>query len=196
MNEKKEQSKHTPVTEEELAAATVGPLTPLNGTIDLKPYSPEWPSLYLKLEGQIRDALGTKALRIEHVGSTSVPGLSAKPVIDVVLAVSHSADESSYVPQLERSGYVLRIREPDWFEHRLLKPPVIQGNIHVFSRECEEIGRMLAFRNWLRANKEDMKLYERTKQELAARKWKYVQNYADAKSDVVREILERALAAS
>ncbi len=149
--------------------------------------------MYAKLEGQIRDSLGAKALLIEHVGSTSVAGLSAKPVIDMVLAVSNSADESSYVPPLERLGYALRIREPDWFEHRLLKPPTIDGNIHVFSQGCEEISRMLAFRDWLRVNNDDMKLYERTKQELAVRTWKYVQNYADAKSDVVMEILGRAL---
>jgi GrpB-like predicted nucleotidyltransferase (UPF0157 family) len=92
-------------------------------------------------------------------------------------------------------GYVLRIREPDWFEHRLLKTPAVDGNIHVFSQACEEIDRMLAFRDWLRINDDDRKLYERTKQELAARIWKYMQNYADAKSDVVREILDRALGA-
>jgi GrpB-like predicted nucleotidyltransferase (UPF0157 family) len=171
----------------------VGQVTPLNKSIVLEPYNPGWPLMYEKLEGQIRYALGAKALLIEHVGSTSVPGLSAKPVIDMVLAVSDSTDENSYMPPLERLGYLLRIREPDWFEHRLLKPPAIDGNIHVFSRECEEISRMLAFRDWLRVNTDDMKLYERTKQELAVRTWKYVQNYADAKSDVVREILGRAV---
>jgi GrpB-like predicted nucleotidyltransferase (UPF0157 family) len=193
MNDQVQRSKNTPVTEEQLIAITAGQVNPLNKTIVLEPYNPEWPRAYAKLEGQIRDALGAKALLIEHVGSTSVPGLSAKPVIDAVLAVSNSADESSYAPPLERLGYVLRIREPDWFEHRLLKPPSIDGNIHVFSQACEEIVRMLAFRDWLRVNKDDMNLYERTKQELAARTWKYVQNYADAKSDVVREILDRAL---
>jgi GrpB-like predicted nucleotidyltransferase (UPF0157 family) len=189
MNDKEQR----PVTEEQLIAVTVGQVNPLNKTIDLEPYNPEWPSLYTKLERQIRDALGAKALMIEHVGSTSVPGLSAKPVIDMVLAVSNSADESSYVPLLEHLGYVLRIREPDWFEHRLLKPSAVDGHIHVFSQGCEEIDRMLAFRDRLRTNDDDRKLYERTKQELAARTWKYTQNYADAKSDVVREILHRAL---
>jgi GrpB-like predicted nucleotidyltransferase (UPF0157 family) len=176
-------------------AVTVGKIVPLNKTIDLEPYNPQWPSLYARLEAQIREALAAKALMIEHVGSTSVPGLSAKPVIDVALAVLDSADESAYVPPLERSGYVLRIREPDWFEHRLLKSPAIDGNIHVFSRSCEEIRRMLAFRDWLRSIEDGRKLYERTKQELAARTWKYMQNYADAKSVVVRKILDRALGA-
>jgi len=193
MNDRERRPKNS--TEEQILAATVGTRAPLNKTIDLEPYNPEWPRLYARLERQLRAALGAKTLMIEHVGSTSVPGLSAKPVIDVVLAVPDSADEGSYVPPLERLGYVLRIREPDWFEHRLLKSPAIDGNVHVFSRACPEIDRMLAFRDWLRTNDDDRKLYQRTKQELAARTWKYMQNYADAKSDVVGEILARALSA-
>ena len=161
--------KTIPATEAQILAATVGERVPLNKTVELEPYDPQWPRLYANLEGQIRDALGSTVLMIAHVGSTSVPGLCAKPVIDVVLAVPDSADEGSYVPPLERAGYVLRIREPDWFEHRMLKPAAIDGNIHVFSRVCTEIGRMPAFRDWLRSNDDDRKLYERTKQELAAR---------------------------
>jgi GrpB-like predicted nucleotidyltransferase (UPF0157 family) len=172
MNDRERRPKNVPATEEQIRAATVGTRVPLNKTIDLEFYNPEWPRLYAELEQQIREALGAKALMIAHVGSTSVPGLSAKPVIDVVLAVPDSADEGSYLPPLERLGYVLRIREPDWFEHRMLKSPVIDGNVHVFSRGCPEIGRMLAFRDWLRINDDDQKLYERTKQELAARTWK------------------------
>jgi len=193
MNDRERRPKNS--TEEQILAATVGTRAPLNKTIDLEPYNHQWPRLYARLERQLRAALGAKTLMIEHVGSTSVPGLSAKPVIDVVLAVPDSADEGSYVPPLERLGYVLRIREPDWFEHRLLKSPAIDGNVHVFSRACPEIDRMLAFRDWLRTNDDDRKLYQRTKQELAARTWKYMQNYADAKSDVVGEILARALSA-
>ena len=195
MSDKERRLGNTPMTEDRLLATTVGKRKPLNKAIDLEPYNPEWPSMYARLEGQIRDALGAKALMIEHVGSTSVPGLSAKPVIDMVLAVLDSADESSYLPLIEPLGYVLRIREPDWFEHRLLKSPAIDGNIHVFSQSCEEIARMLAFRDWLRTNEDDRSLYERKKRELAAHTWKYTQNYADAKSDVVRDILDRALGA-
>ena len=195
MNDNPGQAKNAPVTEEQLLAVTIGKPDLLNKTIDLHPYNPEWPSMFSILERQIRDALGASVLMIEHVGSTSVPGLSAKAVIDMVLAVADSPDESSYVPPLERAGWVLRIREPDWFQHRLLKSPAIDGNLHVFSRGCEEIGRMLAFRDWLRTNDNDRILYERTKQQLAARTWKYVQNYADAKSEVVGQILGRALGA-
>jgi GrpB-like predicted nucleotidyltransferase (UPF0157 family) len=182
-------------SEERLAAVTVGERIPLNGTIRIVPYDPEWPAKYARLELQIRNALGAKVLMIEHVGSTSVPNLSAKPIIDIVLAVSNSADEASYVPPLEDVGYVLRIREPYWFEHRLLKSPVVDGNIHVFSERCEEIGRMLAFRDWLRTSDADRKFYENTKRELAGHIWRYTQDYADAKTEVVREILSRALRA-
>jgi GrpB-like predicted nucleotidyltransferase (UPF0157 family) len=191
----KQPSRTIPTTETQILAATVGECVPLNKTVDLAPYNPHWPRMYAELERQIREALGATVLMIAHVGSTSVPGLSAKPVIDVVLAVPDSADEGSYVPPLERAGYVLRIREPDWFEHRMLKSAAFDGNIHVFSRACPEIGRMLDFRDWLRSNDDDRALYERTKQELAARTWKYMQNYADAKSEVVGEILKRALGA-
>jgi GrpB-like predicted nucleotidyltransferase (UPF0157 family) len=124
-----------------------------------------------------------------------VPGLPAKPIIDMILAVSDSADESTYVPALEAAGYVLRIREPRWFEHRVFKGPDTNVNLHVFTVGCAEIDQMLLFRDWLRESVEDRDLYASTKRELAARDWKYVQNYADAKTGVVHEILARARSA-
>ena len=180
--------------ERRLGTVTLGALTPLDGTIALADYDPQWADRFAILRDEIAAALGPKALLIEHVGSTSVPRLAAKPVIDVVLMVADAGDEIAYVPPLERCGYVLRIREPDWFQHRLLKPPRIDGNVHVFSRGCAEIGRMLAFRDRLRGDDADRGRYERAKRELAARTWRYTQDYADAKSDVVREILGRSLA--
>jgi GrpB-like predicted nucleotidyltransferase (UPF0157 family) len=185
-----------PLTEEQILAANIGVPPVLDSPIALSPYDPEWPLRYAALARDIRAALGAKVLAHEHVGSTSVPGLSAKPVIDVILVVSDSGDEPAYVPALEALGYVLKIREPDWFEHRLLKTPDAGVNLHVFTQGCEEIARMLAFRDWLRTHDHDRALYERTKRELAARTWKYMQNYADAKSEIVNAILSRALASS
>jgi GrpB-like predicted nucleotidyltransferase (UPF0157 family) len=183
---------NTPMTEEQIIAATVGPRQPLNNTIYLAPYDPEWPTLFTRLKKQIQEALGEEMLLLEHVGSTSVPGLSAKPIIDMVMAVADSSDEASYVKPLEEKGYTLRIREPDWYEHRLLKPPEVQGNLHVFSAGCQEIEQMVLFRDWLRDHADDRLLYEATKRELAAQTWKYTQNYADAKSEVIQAILARA----
>jgi GrpB-like predicted nucleotidyltransferase (UPF0157 family) len=178
--------------EERLRAATIGELRPLSGPIQLAEYDPLWPRLFAREADRIRAVLGERALRLEHVGSTSIPGLAAKPIIDLVLAVPDSADESAYVPDLEQAGYVLRIREPEWYQHRMFKGPDTDINLHVFSDGCAEIERMLGFRDWLRSEAADRELYERTKRELAPRGWKYLQEYADAKSAVVEEILARA----
>src|SRR3954447_18595881 len=157
-----------PLTEDQIIAATVGERQLLNSTIHLAPYDPAWPTLFTQLAQQIHAALGDAVLLLEHAGSTSVPGLAAKPIIDMVLAVADSSDEASYVKPLEEHGYTLRIREPDWYQHRLLRPPEILGNLHVFSAGCEEIAQMLLFRDWLRAHDDDRLLYEATKRGLAA----------------------------
>ncbi|MBU0704690.1 MAG: GrpB family protein [Chloroflexi bacterium] len=183
---------NAPLTEAQILAVTVGERKPWNSTVYLAPYDPAWQSLFTRLEAQVRKALGDDVLLLEHVGSTSVPGLSAKPIIDMVLAVADSSDEPSYVPRLEAEGYTLRIREPDWFEHRMLKPPDKKAHLHVFSEGCAEIEQMLLFRDWLRHHADDRLRYEETKRELAARTWKYRQNYADAKTQVIQEILARA----
>ncbi|MGD8633596.1 MAG: GrpB family protein [Anaerolineales bacterium] len=179
--------------EEYIQEVTIGEHQPRNGPIHLTPYDPDWPSQFSSLEALVRQALGDKVLMLEHVGSTSVEGLSAKPIIDMVLVVSDSADEPSYIPQLEGKGFALHIREPDWHEHRLLKASGVKANLHVFSKGCDEVGRMLSFRDWLRSHPADKDLYEKTKRNLAARTWKYTQHYADAKTEVVEEILTRAM---
>ena len=165
-----------------------------DGPIVLVDYDDAWPVRFEREARHIRTALGTRALMLEHVGSTSVPGLVAKPIIDIVLAVPDSSNEDDYVPALEAEGYRLRIREPDWYEHRMLRKTDPSVNLHVFSADCTEIDRMPRFRDHLRTNEADRQLYERTKLELAAREWAYVQDYADAKGDVVEEIIARAVA--
>ena len=181
-----------PMTEEQLRAVHVGEITPLVGPINIVDYDPQWPRLFEREADRVQAALGDRVLLIEHVGSTSVPGLAAKPRIDALLVVADSSEESAYVPALEDAGYVLHIREPDWYEHRLFKGPDMDINLHVFSPGCPEIDRMLLFRDWLRNNASDRMLYERTKRELARKDWKYTQNYADAKTEVVEDILTRA----
>jgi len=181
-----------PMTDEQIARATVGEPTLLNGKIILADPDPIWPDLYDREAARIRSILGEKVLLLEHVGSTSVPELVAKPILDLLLVVANSSDEASFVPALEAEGYVLRIREPDWFEHRLLKGPDADINLHVFSQGAVEVDRMIAFRDHLRKDRGDRQRYDDVKRELAQRDWKYVQNYADAKSDIVAEIMGRA----
>jgi GrpB-like predicted nucleotidyltransferase (UPF0157 family) len=162
--------------------------------ITLVEYDYAWPERYCVLDQDIRRALSGAALQIEHVGSTSVPGLAAKPIIDIVLAVADSAQEDGYVPLLQAAGYALRVREPDWYEHRMLLGGDEDVNLHVFSAGCPEIERMLRFRDRLRSSAADRELYAAAKRELAARDWRHVQDYADAKTDVIDEIVARASA--
>jgi GrpB-like predicted nucleotidyltransferase (UPF0157 family) len=163
-----------------------------DGTILLADYDPAWPGLFAREEARIRGALGERALVVEHAGSTSVPRLPAKPVIDIVLAVADSADEPAYVPDLEAAGYRFAFGEPDWHEHRMLRGPEVRVNLHVFTAGSVEIDRMLRFRDRLRTDAADRERYLAAKRELAARRWRDVQDYADAKSEVVEDILTRA----
>lgn len=182
--------------EEEILAARIGDIPVLNGPVYLAEYDPEWPRLFAREAERVRAILGDRVVLLEHVGSTSVPGLAAKPRIDMLLVVPDSADEPAYVAPLEAAGYILRIREPEWYQHRVLKGLDTDVNLHVFSSGCVEIERMLLFRDWLRSHPDDRQLYERTKRELAQKTWKYIQHYADAKSGVVEEIMARARAAA
>lgn len=182
-------------SDEELQRALIPPLTVHNAPIHLADYDPNWPVLFEREATRIRATLGSTAIQIEHAGSTSVPGLAAKPIIDIVLVVPDSADEPSYVPAMEAAGYVLRVREPDWFEHRMFKGPDTDINLHVFSVGASEIDRMLLFRDWLRANPAERDAYLGVKLDLAEQTWRHVQHYADAKTAIVAEILARAEAA-
>jgi GrpB-like predicted nucleotidyltransferase (UPF0157 family) len=161
----------------------------LDGPVFLADYDPKWPALFEREAGRIRAALGDRVRLLEHTGSTSVPGLAAKPIVDITLAVADSADEPAYVPALEAAGYWLKIREPHWHEHRMLKGPDTDVNLHVFTAGSPEIDRMLAFRDRLRTDTAARERYEAAKRELAARRWRYVQYYADAKSEVINAIL-------
>ncbi|WP_312644890.1 GrpB family protein [Hydrogenoanaerobacterium sp.] len=185
-------SSSMPTTDEELQRNTVGELKLHNAPITLVEYDPSWPELFEREANRIRSILGSKALQIEHVGSTSVPGLCAKPIIDMLMAVEDSADEPSYVQALEAAGYMLRIRESDWFKHRLFKGPDTDINLHVFSSGTSEIDRMLRFRDWLRSNEIDREKYAQVKRRLAKKKWRHVQHYANVKTSIVQEIMERA----
>lgn len=181
------------MAEEALETGLIGGLE--RREIEIVGYDPEWPKKFEAHAGRIADALGRTALRVEHVGSTSVPGLAAKPIIDILVVVPDSADEPAYLPRLEAAGYVLRVREPEWNEHRMLRTPDRDVHVHVYSDGCPEVGRVLAFRDRLRRDPGDRSRYERTKRELAAREWPDMNAYAEAKTEVVESILAASRAA-
>ncbi|WP_300137734.1 GrpB family protein [uncultured Oscillibacter sp.] len=179
------------MAEDYLKQVTVGEVEAHDGSIRPCPYDRRWPEQFRREAEKIRAALGERALAVEHVGSTSVPGFCAKPILDILLLTADADREADYVPALTAAGYALRIREPDWFQHRMLRGTDPAVNLHVFSAGCPEAARMLAFRDWLRTCRADRDRYAAEKQRLAARPWAYVQDYADAKTAVVGEILER-----
>lgn len=154
----------TPMTTEEIEAAHVTSPPKLNGQVTLCEYDPQWPALFEREAAGMRKSLRHVSHRIEHVGSTSVPDLPAKPVIDILLTLPAPGDEACYVPSLEDLGYTLVIREPEWYEHRVLRkhglgPSAESVNLHVLPAGCQEAVRMLRFRDRLRTDSGDRKLY-------------------------------------
>ena len=152
-------------------------------------YDQAWPERFRAERDRIGRALGQKAQNVEHIGSTAVPGLAAKPVIDILLVVEDVNDEAAYGPALERSGYVLRVREPG---HRMFRTPQRDVHVHVYSAGSPEIRRYLLFRDWLRESDTDRLAYERVKRQLAAREWEDMNFYAQAKDGIVAEIMSHA----
>lgn len=187
-----ESTDSAPRTEQQLRAITIGEPTRQTGSIAIAKYDVNWPRLFALEAKSLHATLGDRVLLVEHVGSTSVPGLAAKPWIDMLLVVADSTEEQTYAPVLETAGYTLRIREPDWYGHRMFHRTDPDVNLHVFSPACPEVDRMLRFRDHLRDHDADRRLYERTKRELAGREWTFLQDYADAKSAVITDILARA----
>ncbi|MDE3170535.1 MAG: GrpB family protein [Acidobacteriota bacterium] len=163
--------------------------------IEIVDYDPEWRKKFERHAETITKAIGGSILRIEHIGSTSVPGLAAKPIIDILVVLPDSANESAYLPQLEAAGYVLRVREPDWHEHRMFRTLDRDVHIHIYSAGCPEIQRNLLFRDRLRKSAQDRMHYEKTKRELAAKSWPDMNAYALAKTEVIESIIAAAQAA-
>lgn len=168
---------------------------PAPETVVIVPYDPEWPRRFETLAAGIREALGDAVLDLEHVGSTSVAGLAAKDIIDMVLTVADPRDEAAYIPALERIGYVHSVREPSWHEHRCLKLLDPKVNLHVFGPDCPETIRLRMFRDWLRAHPEDRQLYEDAKR-AAIPGGGHVMDYNRRKQDVIREIYDHLFRAA
>ncbi|WP_084557248.1 GrpB family protein [Hamadaea tsunoensis] len=181
------------LTPEQLAARAVGDRpVEVARPITISSYDPGWPQRYAYHAGRIRAALGDRALVVEHVGSTAVPGLAAKDRLDIDLIVADPADEDAYVPDLEAAGYALKTREPHWYEHRCLWTPDHDVNLHVFGPDCDEYLRHVIFRDWLREHPDDRDLYASAKHRAAAEHSMSMAGYVAAKGDVVLAILRRA----
>lgn len=158
----------------------------------LTPYDPQWPTAYAGHERRIRAAVGPAA-RVEHTGSTSVPGLPAKPIIDILVLVDDITAEEDYLEQLLAAGYELRTREPG---HRLVRTSDRDVHVHVHEVNSREAEDVLLFRDRLRSEPAERELYERTKRALLDRDWPDMNAYSDAKTEVITAIKERARSSS
>ncbi|GAA2676234.1 MULTISPECIES: GrpB family protein [Actinosynnema] len=161
----------------------------------IAPYDPAWPARYAELERDVRAALGGVALDVEHVGSTSVPGLAAKDVVDVDVTVADPTDEAAYVPALEALGYVLTVREPSFHEHRCFRLAEPRANLHVFGPDCPEVIRHRMFRDWLIAHPDERDRYAEAKR-AAVPGGGTVMDYNRRKESVLRGIYARMFAAA
>lgn len=178
-----------PLTDATLSAKLIRPLQPTK--VILVDYDPAWPGRFERRAAELRNILAGRARLVEHIGSTSVPGLAAKPIIDIVVGIDDPDDEAAYLPDLEAAGYDLRVREPG---HRCFRAgePDEPVNLHCYPPDHVETRRYLAFRDRLRTSDADRDLYAATKRELAQREWRDINYYAEAKGPVIFEILERA----
>lgn len=166
--------------------------------LEVVDYDPNWPAQYEALRARIAAAMGPAALSISHVGSTCVPGLAAKPVIDIDIIVADIRDESTYVPALEKAGFQFLLREPDWYEHRLFVSYNPSANIHIWTPTSGQITRHSAFTAWLKAHPEDLEKYAQAKRDACKEAQEHgetVNQYADRKNAVLKEVMTRALAA-
>lgn len=167
-------------------------------TVELVPYDPFWPRSFEHIARRVRRALGDRVLELQHVGSTSVPGLEAKPIIDADLTIADNNDESAYVPTLEQHGFTLILREPWWYGHRMLTHPQPRTNLHVWSPDAPEVARHLIFRDWLRAHPDDCARYREAKHDAVAHiraTGGHINDYNAHKQTVIREIYDRAFRA-
>lgn len=156
-------------------------------------YDTMWVDRFKQHAKNVRRALGNQVLALEHVGSTSVPGLAAKPIVDIDLIVEDSSNEDAYLPALEAAGYELRVREPDWHEHRMMRTPTLDVHVHVFSSGSTEFRKHILFRDWLREHADDRRDYESIKRNLSVRSWEDMNAYAQAKSSIIDRILASAI---
>jgi GrpB-like predicted nucleotidyltransferase (UPF0157 family) len=179
-------------------SAWLGDSRPRAGITIAEP-DPAWPLLYDDLARRISAALRWRALQLDHVGSTSVPGLPAKPVIDIDLTVADPGREQDYVPALEQAGFRLVIREPWWHGHRCLSGDEPRCNVHVFGFESPELVRHRIFRDWLRGNPDDRDRYAAIKRQAASEAnaaGEHVMQYNARKEQIIRDIYLRAFLAT
>lgn len=172
--------------------ATAGSARPPSELIELVDYDPSWPVRFSQWQQRIVDALGSVACSVEHVGSTSVPGLVAKPIVDIQVSVRDLEDEDAYVTALAQIGLQLRTRDE---YHRYFRPFPDRPrdvHVHVCGVDSQWAQDHLLFRDYLRTHPDACAAYLAAKRAAVADWADDSYGYTDAKSAVVNRILARA----
>jgi len=177
------------------AVALVGEPPRFFDSVLIEDYDPAWADRFAAASSALKGRLGGLVIGIEHVGSTSVPELAAKPIIDIDLRLEDTENESFYIPTLEALGYRLVLREPWWHGHRMLVSAEEDVNLHVWPKNAAEPVRHRLFRDWLRTHADDRHLYAAMKGRLAQQTAAAPREYSLAKNVVIDEIYERIFAA-
>jgi GrpB-like predicted nucleotidyltransferase (UPF0157 family) len=161
-----------------------------NGALLIQDYDDSWPELFSKLAVRVKAALGSLVVAVEHVGSTSVPGLAAKPVIDLDIILRSRADLREAIRLLARIGYDhegdLGIAGRDAFRSPPGEP---RHHVYVLAAGANELRRHLAFRDALRADHDLRDRYAELKRSLAKRYCNDRQSYTEAKSAFITSIV-------
>jgi GrpB-like predicted nucleotidyltransferase (UPF0157 family) len=152
-------------------------------------YDPAWPRRFARERERIAGALGPVARRIDHIGSTAVPGLAAKAIVDIQVSVPDVEDEPSFLAALLAAGYRHRVREPG---HQMVRTPERDVHVHICTSGGEWERRHLLLRDWLRRDPADREAYQRRKRELARQDWADMNDYAAAKGPLIAELTRRA----
>ena len=159
------------------------------------PYDPAWPSLYTAEKERILNEIGQYVVNIEHMGSTAVPGLAAKPVIDILIGVRSLADAPLFIPSLLPLGYDYVNRYEDEMPFRRYLHRKINGehthHLHMVEPDTDFYKVQLAFRDYLRAHPDDRDQYAALKNKLAEKYQKDRMAYTDAKSGFIQGILAK-----
>jgi GrpB-like predicted nucleotidyltransferase (UPF0157 family) len=161
--------------------------------VEIVAYDPAWPGRFAELGRELRAGLGDVALRIDHIGSTAVPGLAAKPVIDVQVSVAAFEPLAAFKQPLERLGYVFRADNPERTKRYFREPPG-RRRTHVHVRQAGSFSEQwaLLFRDYLRAHRDMAAEYEAVKRRLAVRFREDRHAYTDAKVPFMWEVIRRA----
>ena len=158
--------------------------------IQVLPYDPVWPQIFEAEAAIIHQALGENCLKIHHIGSTSVSGLTAKPIIDMIPVVKDILQVDQRVKFMEEKGFEAKGEYGIPFRRFFSKKtPNSSCNVHIYEKTNPEIERHLKFRDWMRSHKEDAQAYATLKELLALKYPEDIYNYCLGKSSFIAEIL-------